>query len=225
MTTNAKIPKSFSYSDLKKMRKPIIKEAVCYPFLPEVKIIVRTLTSGIENDIISKAERAAYESDPNATLALIEAYRGYYIVYESILKYQDNVDEAEERFFDTIDDIKQLPSEEFGALLSFFNALKFKYNPSDGADSAENFENLIKELKKNSMIGKSLNLTTQRKLLFYLIDPSLKLLKANGYYILPTNSEAAKYRENMQNETIETMGEYLPEVGIKVQSPSEEKSS
>jgi CO dehydrogenase/acetyl-CoA synthase alpha subunit len=65
-------------------------------------------------------------------------------------------------------------------LIEQYNEVQEKYAPALKIKTSEDFDNLIEEIKKKSLLGMSLNSYTLRELVVYMTQRITKLQKDNG---------------------------------------------
>lgn len=107
------------------------------------------------------------------------------------------------RFFLSADEVGTLYDEEVIDMFSKYTKVQEKISPSS-LETEKDFEDLIEEVKKKSVTGMYLSMSTAEKLLQYLIDRTQNSQKDSGITSTPSNLENESLKEPVTRRRAET---------------------
>lgn len=210
-----------SYSDLKKMmrgRKHF--EIIDFPGFPEVKIAVKILGQKELEDcaracdlVINKLKQDHGDVSSNSVYVR-EMERQ--VLFRSIMQVPELDTRTDEynfiRFFpdaDCIGEICTLDTVEM--LMQAYNANQEKYSPAQTIKTAEDFENIIEEVKKNSIRGLSLSTHDLMTLVDILVKTPEILQKDSGSLSLPSKDSSQNTNEKLSKIKVKTEKVRIPD--------------
>lgn len=198
--------KQLSYEDIRKMRRWVNSyEIYNFPFMTDVQIAVRVVTQDELLKAINKGREKAEVMFKKPSGEDIEKMAMRELLYNAILV----VPNGEERikFFDSPEMLWDLSLDEVNLLTEHYEAVQEKYAPWILIKTEEDFELMISELKKKSLIGMSLSTYTLQQLLWYLIETMKILPSDNDTISTPVSKSKENEKKNRTN---------LPKVGISL---------
>lgn len=200
----------YSFEDLKNiMRGRKHFEEFKFPGEDEIRIAVRVLTSQEIEDTQYKAEvivkRKYPEIKPDEIKSSVPFIKELerQILFNAIVKVplQDSVsgEFVFDKFFGSVDDIGLVEQSSIESLFEYYHLVQEKYSPHMTIKSEEDFENLLEEIKKNSIVGLSLSIPVLQMLLDFLVKNPEILLKDNGSSSQHLKQEKESLKKKPQN--------------------------
>lgn len=200
----------YSFEDLKNiMRGRKHFEEFKFPGEDEIRIAVRVLTSQEIEDTQYKAEIIVKRKYPEiktedlkSSIPFIKELERQ-ILFNAIVKVplQDSVsgEFVFDKFFNSVDEIGLIEQSRIESLFEYYHLVQEKYSPHMTIKNEGDFENLIEEIKKNSIVGLSLSTPVLQMLLDFLVKNPTILLKDSGLLSQPSKQGKESLKKKPQN--------------------------
>lgn len=166
------------------------------------KIQIRVLTKYELNqcDHAGRVRVAAATKTPESpngdyTQDMLVDFIMYEVLYRSVLVGETDVKE-DKRFFSSSEQVSELTVEEYEKFVEHYQETQERYAPLEKAETEEDFEKLLDEVKKKSLPWKSLSVLTLRKLVAYLVENFETLQKDSGSTSLQYSPSETTLNEN-----------------------------
>ena len=188
--------KWLSFSQIKEMRRwTETYMEFLFPYSKDIGIRIRVLT---QDEILmahiyakKKAKSLLPEWEVASPDILVDLATRYLLQKAVIVS-----DEEKTSFFSNIEEVWELSKDEALMLVEQYNEVQEKYAPATEIKTSEDFDNLIEEIKKKSLLGMSLNSYTLRELVAYMTVRITKLQKDNGTISSPSKPKKEKSKKN-----------------------------
>lgn len=168
--------KNLTFAELRAIRRGTnTVEVYNFPFLDAGRIGIRVLTQDeiFRSTIFWKQEAEKLDSREDVNVVINFTTR-------ELLRKACFVWETDTKFFKSTDEVGELSVDETDALFDLYNRTQEKYAPAQSLETEEEFQELISDIKKKSVRGKSLSSYTLEKLVHFLAVGWLKLQNDNG---------------------------------------------
>lgn len=203
----------FTFDDLQAiMRGRKHFEEFEFPGFSEIRIAIRVLSQRDIQDIARTTDvivgRIKKENDEDLRNSVVYSKEiERQILSKAVVQLPMQDPETGEyvfrRFFNSADEVGQLDQSIINDLFEKYNVVQEKYSPQTRIQTEEDFENLIEQIKKKSVIGLSLSTYALQMLVDFLVKNPEILLKDNGSSSQQLNSESQSSKKKQAKITVE----------------------
>lgn len=207
----------FTFDDLQAiMRGRKHFEEFEFPGFSEIRIAIRVLSQRDIQDIARTTDvivgRIKKENDEDLRNSVVYSKEiERQILSKAVVQLPMQDPETGEyvfrRFFNSADEVGQLDQSIINDLFEKYNVVQEKYSPQTRIQTEEDFEKLIEQIKKKSVIGLSLSTYALQMLVDFLVKNPEILLKDNGSSSQQLNSESQSLKKKQAKITVEKIAD------------------